>query len=157
MAYDNYPVRFERLSNDKRSVNKIKELNKLFAYAFEDEVTYLGNKPSDEYLMSLLSKDHILVCAALIDEVVVGGLVAYVLDKCEQERSEVYIYDLAVDSAHRRKKIATDLISFLKDEALKSGAWIAFIQADPEDTPAVRLYDSLGKREEVYHFDLNLD
>ncbi|MCC5895192.1 MAG: GNAT family N-acetyltransferase [Alkalibacterium sp.] len=153
----NEPVTYTRLSNNAESISRIKELNKLFASAFEDKTTYLGNKPSDDYLKSLLSKEHIIVCVAIIDEKIVGGLVAYVMDKCEQERSEVYIYDLAVDSQHLRQRIATNLIYFLKQEALKSGAWIAFIQADPVDSPAVNLYDTLGKREEVYHFDLLLD
>jgi len=41
-------------------------------------------------------------------------LAAYELRKFEQERSEVYIYDLAVASAHRREGIATALIERLK-------------------------------------------
>jgi aminoglycoside 3-N-acetyltransferase I len=40
----------------------------------------------------------------------VGGLTAYVFFKFEQERKEVYIYDLAVIQAHRRRHNATNLI-----------------------------------------------
>ncbi len=39
---------------------------------------------------------------ALNDGLVVGGLTAYVLDKFEQARKELYIYNLAVSEAHRR-------------------------------------------------------
>jgi aminoglycoside 3-N-acetyltransferase I len=37
--------------------------------------------------------------------VVVGGIAAYELKKFEQERSEIYIYDLAVASEHRREAL----------------------------------------------------
>jgi aminoglycoside 3-N-acetyltransferase I len=40
---------------------------------------------------------------ALQDGEVVGGIAAYELIKFEQERSEIYIYDLAVAATHRRK------------------------------------------------------
>ncbi len=30
-----------------------------------------------------------------------------------------------------------------------------YVQADPPDLPAVALYDKLGVREEVLHFDIN--
>ena len=39
-------------------------------------------------------------------QVMTGALVAYVLEKFERERSEVYIYDLAVAATHRRQGIA---------------------------------------------------
>ena len=34
----------------------------------------------------------------------VGGLAAYELDKFEQDRREIYIYDLAVVESHRRMR-----------------------------------------------------
>lgn len=54
---------------------------------------------------------------------VVGGLAAYVLPMFEQERSEVYIYDLAVDDAYRRRGIATALIRGLQRVAAERGAY----------------------------------
>jgi len=35
----------------------------------------------------------------------VGGLAAYELDKFEQDRREIYIYDLAVVESHRRNAL----------------------------------------------------
>ncbi|MFC4711258.1 GNAT family N-acetyltransferase [Planococcus dechangensis] len=149
-------IRYKRLINDAGSLSFFRQLNSLFAEAFDETDTYLGHQPTDEYLLSLLSKDHVIVCVALMDDRVAGGLVAYVLDKFEQQRSEVYIYDLAVDSQHRRKRIATELIVFLKKEATELGARVVFVQADPIDTAAVILYESLGIRENVCHFDFEL-
>jgi aminoglycoside 3-N-acetyltransferase I len=84
------------------------------------------------------------------------GLAAYVLEKFERERSEIYIYDLAVAETHRRRGIATRLIEELKTIARDKGAWVIFVQADPPDAPALALYASLGVREDVYHFDIDL-
>ena len=84
----------------------------------------------------------------------VGGLAAYVLPKFEQERSEVYIYDLAVAEPHRRQGIATALIRELQAVAATRGAWVIYVQADHGDDPAITLYAGLGTREEVLHFDI---
>ncbi|MEZ0479726.1 GNAT family N-acetyltransferase [Planococcus sp. SSTMD024] len=149
-------IQFKRLADDAQSLERFRELNVLFADAFEEEETYLGNPPPDSYLLSLLAKDHVLVCAALSGGELAGGLVAYVLDKFEQQRKEVYIYDLAVASKYRRRKIATELIRFVQGQAQELGAWVVFVQADPVDTAAVKLYSSLGTREDVFHFDFTL-
>lgn len=150
-------IQFKRLLSNSEGLHQLRELNELFAAAFNEANTYLEKKPSDDYLLSLLNKAHILVCVALVNQRVVAGLVAYVLEKFEQERSEVYIYDLAVALNFRRQKVATHLIHFLNGEAAKLGAWAVFVQADRDDAPAVQLYDSIGVREEVYHFDLMKD
>ena len=92
--------------------------------------------------------------AAMQDGGVIGGLAAYELKKFEQERSEIYIYDLAVDAAHRRRGVATALIRELQHIAAARGAWVIFVQADYGDDPAIALYTKLGAREEVLHFDI---
>ena len=149
-------IHFKRLADDAQSLEWFRELNALFADAFEEQETYLENPPPDGYLLSLLAKEHVLVCVALSGGELAGGLVAYVLDKFEQQRKEVYIYDLAVASKYRRRKVATGLIRFVQAEAQELGAWVVFVQADPVDTAAVRLYSSLGTREDVFHFDFTL-
>ena len=85
---------------------------------------------------------------------VVGGLAAYVLEKFEQERREIYIYDLAVQEQHRRKGIATRLINELKHIARERGAYVIYVQADKLDDPAIELYQSLGTKEDVFHFNI---
>ena len=77
--------------------------------------------------------------------------------KFEQERSEFYIYDLAVAEAYRRRGIATSLIGTFGRLAKARGGWVVFVQADYEDPPAIALYDKLGTREEVLHFDIAPD
>jgi aminoglycoside 3-N-acetyltransferase I len=122
--------------------------------AFGEPDTYGERPPPDAYLARLLSKPHVLALVALDGATVVGGLIAYELEKLEQARSEIYIYDLAVAEAHRRQRIATGLIRALGTIAKERGAWVMFVQADRTDPPAIRLYESLGTREDVHHFDI---
>lgn len=93
---------------------------------------------------------------AVDGEQIVGGLTAYVLQKFEQERSEVYIYDLAVAEEHRRLGVATGLIEALREIAVRLGAYVIYVQADYGDDPAIALYARLGAREDVMHFDIEV-
>jgi aminoglycoside 3-N-acetyltransferase I len=136
---------------------RFRELMTVFALAFENADAYQGAPPSDGYLQRLLSKPTAIALAAEADGAVVGGLVAYVLEKFERERSEVYIYDLAVLASHRRQGIARDLILLLKRLAADLGAYVIYVQADLGDDPAIQLYTSLGTREDVLHFDIAVD
>lgn len=126
----------------------------VFARAFEDVPSYMSAQPSDDYLSSLIERGDFIPLVAVTDGRVIGGLAAYVLTKFEQERSEIYIYDLAVDENYRRRGIATGLINKLREIAREKGAWVIYVQADPPDEPAVKLYESLGTRENVLHFDI---
>jgi aminoglycoside 3-N-acetyltransferase I len=128
-----------------------------FGEAFEEVETYSDNRPSANYLRQLLKNDYFIAIAALKAGEVVGGIAAYELKKFEQERSEIYIYDIAVAAAHRREGIATALIQRLKEIAATRGAYVIFVQADLGDDPAIELYTKLGIREDVLHFDIAVD
>jgi aminoglycoside 3-N-acetyltransferase I len=132
----------------------MREVLALFGTAFEDKKAYVENQPNDEYLRRLLASDTFIAIAAVSGSKVVGGLAGYVLPKFEQERSEFYIYDLAVAGEHRRMGVATSLIESLKGVASKRGIYVIFVQADYGDDPAVALYTKLGTREDVMHFDI---
>jgi aminoglycoside 3-N-acetyltransferase I len=125
-----------------------------FGESFEDVDTYTRKPPSEAYLEELLRSDYFIALAALHDSAVVGGLAAYELKKFERERSEIYIYDLAVTAEYRRRGIATELIAQLKAIARAQGAYVIFVQADLTDEPAIALYSKLGIREDVLHFDI---
>jgi aminoglycoside 3-N-acetyltransferase I len=138
-------------------VATMRRLNALFADAFDDAQSYPPDAPDTDALAQRLAKPHIIVLVAEAGEAVVGGLVAYELDKLERARSEIYLYDLAVAERFRRQGIATRLIERLKAVAQERGAWVVFVQADYGDDPAVALYTKLGVREDVMHFDIATD
>ena len=129
-------------------------LNAMFGEAFEDPDAYASTPPDDAWLQALLARDGVFALVALAGGEVIGGLTAYELVKFEQARAEIYIYDLAVAEAHRRRGVATALIRRLQEIAAARGAWVIFVQADHGDDPAIALYTKLGVREEVLHFDI---
>jgi predicted DNA-binding protein with PD1-like motif/ribosomal protein S18 acetylase RimI-like enzyme len=126
----------------------------LFGRAFDDPDTYDRSRPGPGYLAGLLGSPGFVAVAAIQDGEVVGGLAAYVLPKFEQARSEIYIYDLAVDESFRRRGIATSLINKLRSVAAERGACVIFVQAESDNAPAIELYSKLGAREDVLHFDI---
>lgn len=132
----------------------IRGVNALFADAFDDPDHYAKAPPTDAYLTRLLGNPANIVVVAEAGDAIVGALVAYQLDKFEQARSELYIYDLAVAEAYRRRGIATRLIAHLQGLAAERGAWVIYVQADYGDDPAIALYTKLGVREDVMHFDV---
>jgi aminoglycoside 3-N-acetyltransferase I len=146
------PINIHQLS--AKDLVLMEELLTVFGEAFDEVDTYSSSRPSDVYLKRLLSSDYFIALAALKNGAVVGGLTAYELQKFEQERSEIYIYDLAVAAEHRREGIATALIQKLKKIAVARAAYVIFVQADLGDDPAIALYTKLGVREDVLHFDI---
>ncbi|MBL0768414.1 AAC(3)-I family aminoglycoside N-acetyltransferase [Sphingopyxis sp. DHUNG17] len=145
-------LRIRRLGPD--DVATMRDLNALYAAAFEDHETYRRDTPDNAWLTRQLARDAIILLVAETKGRVVGGLTAYELPKLEAARNEIYLYDLAVAEDHRRRGIATRLIEELQYIAADTGAWAVFVQADYGDDPAVALYTKLGVREDVMHFDL---
>lgn len=149
---DTPPFVFRRLSPD--DIAAARALNTMFAQAFDDPDLYRAAPPDATYLRGVLAQPHVIALVAEHDGACVGGLVAYELDKFEQPRREIYLYDLAVAAPFRRQGIATALIDELRAIAAERNAWVIFVQADYVDPPAVALYEKLGAREEVLHFDI---
>lgn len=140
------------LGND--DVAAMRDMLSLFGTAFDEVATYTARQPDDAYLVRLLSSTTFVAVAAFAGSHVIGGIAAYVLPKFEQPRSEMYIYDLAVEEAHRRQGVATAMIQELRKLAVEMGIYVIFVQADLGDEPAIALYTKLGVREEVLHFDI---
>lgn len=140
----------------KNDLSLMNNLLTTFGEVFNEIDTYGAKRPSTDYMRELLGSDYFIALAAFKGVQVVAGLAAYELKKFEQERSEIYIYDLAVSAAHRRQGIATALIQELKKIAAERGAYVIFVQADtaPEDDAAIALYSKLGIKENVLHFDI---
>jgi aminoglycoside 3-N-acetyltransferase I len=138
----------------RADVAHLKHLLRVFGEAFGETETYQHAVPSDDYLAQLLGKPHFITVVAMAGDEVVGGLAAYELDKFEQDRREIYIYDLAVAERHRRRGVATALIGELGTIASQRDVYVIFVQADPQDGPAIALYASLGTKQTAHQFDI---
>ena len=148
------PYTYHQLTSE--DVERLKDLLRVFGEAFEDVESYQHFVPSDAYLLRLLGTDHFIAVVAMEGNDVVGGLAAYELDKFEQDRREIYIYDLAVAREHRRRRVASGVIDKLKDIAAPRDVYVIFVQADLEDGPAIALYESLGAGNTALHFDIEV-
>lgn len=136
----------QRLSSSDLSI--MRALNEVFGRTFEDPENYRNHLPSDAYLVQFLDDKKHIVLVAKQAEKIVGGLVAYQLDKFESERREIFIYDLAVDPAFQRQGIGRKLIESLKLSAKEIGAYTIFVQADEGDQ-AIKFYEALGPSENL--------
>lgn len=136
-------------------VGLMHDMMTLFGEVFEEPDTYDRARPDREYLKKLLGSEHFIALTAVDGDRVIGGMVAYVLPKFEQARSEIYVYDLAVAEDYRRRGIATALFEALKPIARARGTHVIMVQADGGDEPAIALYSKLGRREDVVHFDVD--
>lgn len=124
-----------------------------------EEVFEMGNflAPDQEYLESLLKNESFLVYVATFGERVIGGLTAYVLPSYYFQSSEVYIYDLAVNSVFQRKGTGRKLIDAIKADCKALGLREVFIQADQIDQHAIAFYHATGgKSSDVVHFSYPL-
>ena len=150
------PVRYFYRQLTPADASLLKDLLRVFGEAFDQIDTYQHSVPGDDYLTRLLTEQHFIAVVAMNGEEVVGGLVAYELDKFEQDRREIYIYDLAVAENHRRRGVATKLIGELRKIASERNVYVIFVQADTDDGPAIALYESLGTKETAHHFDIEV-
>ncbi|MXP44817.1 GNAT family N-acetyltransferase [Altererythrobacter sediminis] len=134
-----------------------RSMNALFAQVFGMPDDYLGAVPPEDYCRRWLADDRNIALLADSGNEVVGALAGYRLDKFEQVRSEVHIYDLAVIETHRRRGAASALIDAVRAIARDAGTWTIFVQADtaPEDEPAIALYRKFASEEiTALHFDI---
>jgi aminoglycoside 3-N-acetyltransferase I len=146
--------RFDIRVLDAADTALLRDLLTMFGEAFGELDTYTAHQPDDAYLGQLLGGRLFIALVAQAAGRVVGGLAAYVLPKFEQVRSEIYLYDLAVEQPWRRRGVASALIAELQHLASERGAYVIFVQADQGDDPAIALYTQRGRSEEVLHFDI---
>ena len=112
----------------------------LMARVFDEADTAL----SDAYIDWLLARPDFLAFAAVDGSSVVGGLTAHVVPLTTRQRSEVFIYDIAVATEHRRRGIGRRLLEAVRIAARGLGIETVFVLADNEDAHALDFYRAVG-------------
>jgi len=139
----------------KNEVRDLQALIKLYEDVFEMENFIM---PNTQHLQSLLLDRNIIFYTAIADDIVIGGLTAYLLPSVYFPSSEVYIFDLAVKTAYQRKGIGRNLIASLKEYCVVRGYKEIFVQAEVEDQHAIDFYRATGGlAESVVHFSYTLN
>lgn len=132
-------IEYKKLETE--DLGHLTKLIKVYEEVFEMENFTL---PTAQYLQSLLEKETVIFYVAMIDKKVFGGLTAHVLPSTYFLSSEVYIYDLAVETEFQRKGIGRQLTSSLKEYSASLQLKGVFVQADLEDQHAIDFYQATG-------------
>ncbi|MGI9542419.1 MAG: GNAT family N-acetyltransferase, partial [Cyclobacteriaceae bacterium] len=125
---------------------------RLFEDVFEMEHFSI---PGSDHLQRLLRKNDFFVFAAFLENKVVGGLTAYVLQQYYSEKPLAYIYDLAVEAKHQRQGIGKKLVVEFNNYCREKGFEEVFVQADKIDDYAIDFYRSTAptQEEDVVQFN----
>ncbi|HZI08050.1 MAG TPA: GNAT family N-acetyltransferase [Archangium sp.] len=99
---------------------------------------------SDGYIDRLLGREDFWAIAAFVGNDIVGGITAHTLPMTRAQSYEIFIYDIAVRSEHRRKGIGRRLVEELRAQAAGMGIQDLFVPADNEDAHALDFYHALG-------------
>jgi aminoglycoside 3-N-acetyltransferase I len=143
----------ENLQIIRLNINDAALAEKLILLFQEVFRTASAAPPHEPYLTKLLANPDFIACVALHENEVIGGVTAYELPMIHAERSELFIYDLAVQPSFQRKGIATRLLTTLKAYGRQKGIEQLFVAANEEDTHAINFYlASAGNPEKVLHF-----
>jgi aminoglycoside 3-N-acetyltransferase I len=110
------------------------------ARVFEEPQEELGAT----HLQRLLTREDFWVLAAFAEHELAGGLTAHTLPMTRKEASEIFIYDLAVHTAHQRRGVGRRLMDELGKQASAAGIKVLFVPADNEDTHALDFYHAVG-------------
>ncbi|MBS9461108.1 GNAT family N-acetyltransferase [Flagellimonas sp. 389] len=139
-------------------------LSKIDLFLFKKLVTLLNEVfeenstvASDAHLQKLIAKPEFYAVVAISNDLIIGGLTAYELQNYYTDKSELYIYDIAVKSEFQNKGIGKQLIKHLKELGSKNNISTIFVDAHSGDKQAVTFYESVfGAREKVDHFNFEI-
>jgi ribosomal protein S18 acetylase RimI-like enzyme len=89
----------------------------------------------------------------------VGSVLGYELQRRHGPERSLFVYDIDVDEAYRRRGVGTELMRSLFAIAREDGAAEAFVITDESNQTAMRFYESLGgfrERDDYAVFDFQL-
>ena len=144
------PKKLEVRKLTQEDVSAFHSLVHLFNLVFEEDETAIG---TEKNLLKLLSNNYFVAMAAFYETEIAGGLTAYELPMYYSDRSEIFLYDLAVKAEYQRMGVGKRLIHALKEYCVKNGINEFFVLAHEEDEHALEFYRSTGgKSEKVINF-----
>jgi len=110
---------------------------------------------SDSYVTGLLADESFWAIGAFETGEPIGCITGHELAMTHHERTELFVYDLAVRVDKQRRGIGRQLVNALVTRAADRGIDVVFVPADDDDTHALAFYANLGGRPvKVTMFDL---
>ncbi len=107
---------------------------------------FKSKKPSQTYLKNFLKNPHNYLLIAENDGKPVGFLLAYTMQRIDQDAIMIYIHEIEVTKEHRRKGVGKNLIEKLQHEAAQEKAVKSFVITNSSNLAACKLYESTGAK-----------
>lgn len=99
------------------------------------------------YLHSYLAKRENFLIVALEEDRPIGFLIAYLLDRADRDQQMMLLYEISVDSSHRRKEAAKGMVRLLKKFCRDLDVMKMWVYTNRSNEPAVNLYRSCDGEE----------
>jgi membrane complex biogenesis BtpA family protein len=110
-----------------------------FGSGDEDVVRALATQGEPARVGELLADDRTLFVVALEHGVAIGFAFGYELIRRHGEASQLFVYELQIDPEHRRRGVATALMSELGGLARRRGIRSGFLLTNESNAPAMAL------------------
>ena len=135
------------------NIGDLKELLRAFENAFEWSDFAI---PSDKYLEKILKRDNFLVVAAKVDNRIIGGLTAYILDGYDVPKPFIYIYDVGIKDNFQNQGIGKKLIEFLREFAGENDIDEMYVSTEEADNEqAISFYRKTSIDSEIKVLQFN--
>ena len=117
---------------------------RLLAPGDEEVVRELGTSEGPGDPETLLADPRTLMLVAFDGQRPVGFVLAHELPRRHGDRAELFVYEVDVAETHRRRGIASVLLSRLGELARQRGIRTGFVLSEPDNGPANALYRDAG-------------
>jgi aminoglycoside 3-N-acetyltransferase I len=117
---------------------------RLLAPGDEDVVRKLATYDGPGDPEGLLADPRTLMLVAFDGERPVGFVLGHELPRRHGERAKLFVYEVDVADTHRRRGIASTLLSKVRELARERGIRAGFVLTEPDNNPANALYRSAG-------------
>jgi len=110
----------------------------------EDGTEHLTDTLTTEYLRDFLKNDRHSLLAALEGNSPIGFILAYRMQRADQDQDMMFFYEINVAAQHRKKGTGTALIKTLKEICKHENILKMFVLTNRSNTAACNLYRKTG-------------
>ncbi|MFB8791655.1 MAG: GNAT family N-acetyltransferase [Potamolinea sp.] len=127
----------EKLSITRLTIDK-------WAKAQASITLFWDTTPSQETIIKFLSNSQNILLSAEVEDVLVGQVMAYILDRWDKDQPMLFLYSIDVEETYQRQGIGTALIKVVRKLGQAEGCSEAFVFTNESNLAAKQLYQSTG-------------
>lgn len=101
-------------------------------------------EPSQKIIVKFLNNSQNILLSAEINDLPVGQVIGYILDRWDQDEPMLFLYSIDVAETYQRRGIGTALIEAVKKLSRAQGCSEAFVFTNASNLAAMQLYQSTG-------------